>query len=188
MKLLAADPRVDVQLPDYHEATPLWSAVDEGCPLALKWMLAELGPRLEVSLHAEGRDRADGRDLTPLETAMAQNRHVEVDVLQRYIKDPELTRFQLREELGLLGADVAGLFALVVFGCDGLLQQRQGIVESNPAARFFRIAQLLPMELQMVLCHRVFGSRKENVNKGRRGCFQSSGSVLDLKRKKEKIK
>jgi len=65
----------------------------------------------------------------------------------------------MRVELGLLDELAAEMFALVVFVSDGLLQVNE--TTSTPAARFFRIATQLPLELQMVLCFRQVGSCKE---------------------------
>jgi len=48
-----------------------------------------------------------------------------------------------------------------VFCCDGLLQQvpaeRRALPERARWSRFMNIALRLPMELQMVLCNRLFG-------------------------------
>ena len=63
-------------------------------------------------------------------------------------------------ELGLLDDLAAEIFALVVFVSDGLLQIKDTTTPS-PAASFFTIATQLPLELQMVLCHRQVGSAKE---------------------------
>jgi len=52
------------------------------------------------------------------------------------------------------------MFALVVFVSDGLLEIKDTTTRT-PAARFFSIARRLPLELQMMLCHRVVGSAKE---------------------------
>ena len=65
----------------------------------------------------------------------------------------------MRVELGLVDEQAAGIFALVVFVSDGLLQIND--TSSSPAARFFSIAAQLPLELQMVLCFRQVGSGKE---------------------------
>jgi len=73
----------------------------------------------------------------------------------------------LRKKLGLLDELAAEVFALVVFLCDDLFQPKPAalISTSNPAAvlRFVVIVRRLPMELQMILCHRVVGSRKQNI-------------------------
>lgn len=54
------------------------------------------------------------------------------------------------------------LFALVIYLADGYLKisgEAEGNEENQPkASRFFALAAQLPMDLQMVLCNRVFGS------------------------------
>ena len=55
------------------------------------------------------------------------------------------------------------MFALVVFVSDGLLEIKDTTTRT-PAARFFSIARRLPLELQMMLCHRVVGSAKEIIS------------------------
>ena len=58
----------------------------------------------------------------------------------------------------------AEMFALVVFVSDGLLQvTHQDQSTPSLAARFLAMAVRLPLELQMVLCHRVVGSAKESI-------------------------
>jgi len=61
-------------------------------------------------------------------------------------------------ELGWYDVMAAEMFALTVFVSDELLQIE---VTTPTAARFFNIARRLPLELQMIICHRVVGSRKE---------------------------
>ena len=70
-------------------------------------------------------------------------------------------------KFGVLDKLAAEVFALTVFLCDDLLQLTPApVTSSNPATavtRFFTIISKLPMELQMVLCHRVVGSTKQNI-------------------------
>jgi len=66
----------------------------------------------------------------------------------------------VRLKLDLLDELAAEMFALVVFVSDGLLQINDSKT-TTPAARYFSIAAQLPLELQMVLCHRQMGSDKE---------------------------
>ena len=66
------------------------------------------------------------------------------------------------------------MFALVVFVSDGLLQIKD---TTPPAARFFRIASQLPLELQKVLCFRQVGSTKA----------KASLPFARSKRKKKKV-
>ena len=81
-----------------------------------------------------------------------------VALLERFKEKPEETRHQVRVEIGWYD-ELAEMFAVVVFVSDGLLE----IKDTTPslAARFFSIAALLPLELQMVLCNRLVGSGKE---------------------------
>ena len=64
-------------------------------------------------------------------------------------------------ELGWFDEMAAENFALVVFLCDGLLRIKGE--NMTAAARFFRVAKELPMELQMILCYRVVESNWENI-------------------------
>ena len=60
----------------------------------------------------------------------------------------------------------AEIFALTVFFCDGLLQLKPVLpnqVAAGGASRFCIVASKLPMELQMILCRRVVGSTKQNI-------------------------
>ena len=78
----------------------------------------------------------------------------------------------------------AEVFALIVFLCDGLLQIKPA---SHPLAFaaadcFFAIAAKLPLELQMILCHRVVGSMKQSIlHKESEVAFKSLATwLLDL--------
>jgi len=109
-----------------------------------------------------------------------QNGPLIADLLDAYNADPTATRQQLRELPDLRNPFIGALFALVIFHCDGLLSFTKKtkkclsaspptfpIFAKNPAkdraARFFYMAQGLPMELQMMLCNRAFGSMKDVV-------------------------
>ena len=83
-------------------------------------------------------------------------------LLERFKENPVEIRHAVRVELGCCDELAAEMFALVVFVSDGLLQIRD-TASSPPAARFFKIARKLPLELQMVLCQLVMGSPKETI-------------------------
>jgi len=59
------------------------------------------------------------------------------------------------------------MYALVIFFTDGHAQlgPSQKALPESAAARFFSIAAQLPLELQMVLCSRMFGSPRVIVPK-----------------------
>lgn len=91
----------------------------------------------------------------------SQNMIETAHLIRRYWDHPEETMHQVRVELRFSEEFAAEVFALVVFLCDGLLEIKDSIMTG--AARFFRMAQSLPMELQMVLCRRVVGSPADNI-------------------------
>ena len=95
--------------------------------------------------------------MTPLDMARDENHMEMTSMLEKFAANPAQTQYELREELGLPGSRASQIFALVVFLCLHIKQAEA----PTPAGRFFAIA-LLPMELQMVLCHRVAGLNKDN--------------------------
>jgi len=106
------------------------------------------------------------KDYSALEIASAEEKAEVVSLLERFVANPTQTRHEVRMKLGVLGELAAEVFALTVFLCDGLLQLNPafGSLPSNDGAvHFFAIASKMPMELQMVLCHRAVGSMKQNI-------------------------
>ena len=93
----------------------------------------------------------------------------------------KFVKFRMLDDLA------AEVFALTVFLCDDLLHLKP---TSHPAAtpdhatdptRFFAIVSKLPMELQMILCHRVVGSMKQNIlRKDSEAAFKSLARSLQL--------
>ena len=132
-------------------------------------------------LIASGTDRGDftrKRDVwigekwieyTVLEIAGEKGWPEVVSFLERFVTNPTQTRHELRVRLGVLDEQAAEIFALTVFLCDDLLFLKptsHAAATPDPAAvvaRFFSIASKLPMELQMMLCHRAVGSMKQNI-------------------------
>jgi len=74
----------------------------------------------------------------------------------------------------------------MVFLSDNLLRVKPATVSSPEAnspsiaaARFFRVTLELPLELQMVLCHRMFGSTKDVIrSKDSEGAFKRLAKVF----------
>lgn len=89
------------------------------------------------------------------------------ELCDRFKKDPKGTRLQLRRKLGICDEWMSGTFALIVFVSDKYLRLSSTCdfqeKKKKKTARFFSIARRLPMELQMVLCHRLVGSPKTNI-------------------------
>ena len=92
--------------------------------------------------------------------------------------EPTTTRQQLRELPELRDSFISDLFALVVFLCDDLLSVGAESSASD-TIRFFQIAQQLPMELQLILWYRVFGSGKDLIlTKHSEPAFKRLGKLL----------
>lgn len=82
------------------------------------------------------------------------------------------TKFRVSPELGLVQHYIADIYATIIFLCDGLLQfplqhQDENPNEESPTQarviRYFNIASQLPMEIQMLICHRTFNSAANNI-------------------------
>ena len=172
VQLLLKDSRVNTTIHDKSNRTPLWAAAFGDHRGVIERFIAsgrDLG-----DLGRKGRSYEDDQEYTVLE--ISRQKHWKVDVfrlLERFLKNPAQTRRDFRVRFGVLEELAAAeLYALTVFLCDGLLQLKpaQALVPSGPAAaptaaatRFFAMVSKLPMELQMILCHRVVGSKKQNI-------------------------
>ena len=122
-----------------------------------------------------------------MEIAGVQCKSNVVLLLTRATQNLSQTRLGLQVEFGLTDGLVADLFAAVVFLCDDLLRVKPQahlttrLFPSTNALsrRFFNIAVRLPMELQMILCHRAYDSHKENVLiKDSEAAFRSLAALL----------
>ena len=165
VRVLLKDPRVNIALDDEDGCTPLWHASSRGNHEVVEWLIASGRDLGDVSK----KGRYAGIEYTVIEIASKGNLTKVVSLLEKFLANPAQTRYKLRVKLGLLDECAAEVFALTIFMCDGLLQLKPALASatSNPAAtaatRFFTIASKLPMELQMLLCHRVVDSMKQNV-------------------------
>ena len=192
VRLLLRDPRVDVNLVDHDKRTSLW--------------LATFNLRVDVieRLLASGRHignlersaRYSGSYYSPLGiTKMMSQFQLTysgqirswaevVLVLKKFEANPAQTRHVLRVKLGVLDALAAEIFASTVFLCDGLLQLTPASpsdLNATAAIRFFAIAAKLPMELQMILCHRVIGSTKQHIlHRNSEYAFEDLGRILSI--------
>jgi len=155
VRLLLRDSRVDVNQPDLDGFSPLSNASYFGFVEIIKWWIVS---GREMDLGEPGNTQTDA-----IAAATEQGHTDVVDLLERFQENPEETRYGLRMEVGLHEDVAVEIFAITVFASDGLLQVKKNnyVAKPTPAARFFGIATQLPLELQMVLCHRFVGSAKE---------------------------
>ena len=138
------------------------------------------GPRHE-------RETLEWQDFTTLGIARETNHTEAVLLLEKFMANPAQTRHQLRVKLGVLDELAAEIFALVIFLCDDLLQLKPALaiaatdaITATNVTRFFIIIRRLPMELQMLLCHRAVSSRKQNITKTEsEAAFRSLARILN---------
>jgi len=184
---LLKDPRVNVKLADMDGRTPLWHAAYGERVEVIEWLIAarrDLG-----DLSKKGKDW--GEEYTVLEVSKLRNHHEIMRLVERFMTNPERTRHDVQAKLGMLGAVATEVFALTVFLCDGLLQLKPPAAGSTGATaagaaggiggalRFFTLASKLPMELQMILCHRVVGSVEDNIlSQDSEAAFKALARVL----------
>lgn len=157
VELMLGDPRVDANLADNIGDTPLFIAAYGGSLGVIERMIAS-GREIDWERTGEAHD-----DIwTSLEIADETGYYEIVDLLHRLRVDPGRTRDSLRVKFGMTSELVAGLFASTVFLCDGLLSRHPGATATS-RGRFFSVVERLPLELQMVICNRVYGSPRNSV-------------------------
>jgi hypothetical protein len=139
--------------------------VGSGHSAVIKWMVAMRG---ELNVEKKGQYWEN------YSTIIEMNKTEVATLLERFMVNRVQVRHEARAELGFPDSLAADLFAMVIFVCDGLLKVKVKVKAGRTrrstrrpeTARFFNIVQRLPMELQMILCHAVYNSGKENSFKG----------------------
>jgi hypothetical protein len=182
--LLLSHPQIDVNLTDASGNTPLMRACTHGQTACVELLLQH--PKLRDPHQANniGETPLDviisGSDLRILKVWISSGKEIPeewllwgneeedededlsvLELLAKYRTDSVETRREMRQEVGLY-KEVADLFAVVVFLCDGLYRiRRKQEKRRTKEARFFGIVSQLPMEMQMIVCHRVMGLSKD---------------------------
>jgi len=182
IEVLLRDPRVNVNLADDQSMTPLWKAVSDNQGDVVRRLLAS---RHRIDVHLRGKVFPSGAEVSPLEVGEARGHLELVELLRRFISDEDLTRHELRVELGFPEARSVELCALIVLLCDDYLVVRgnggeAGGEGSSPETtrRFFAMVTRLPLELQKILCLRAFGSTRSGIR-----CKQSELGFCCILRK-----
>lgn len=151
VRAMLNDPRVDLNAFRPTKRTPLQGAAAMGNLSILKWWVVS-GREMDLGEPGEESDLV----CYPGKSGYLANAAEVTAFIQRPRENPKQVRFEAWQELGLSHELSCELFAQTIFVGDGFLK----LVPENPdhrAARFFRIALMLPMELQMTLCFRVMG-------------------------------
>ena len=173
--LLLTDERVDPNTKSENDpSSPLWFASQNGFLHLVRLMLAS-----ERSVDTRIMSDFDNR------TASQQARwaatqppwsHIEfddherrrrdcpliADLIEAYEGNPLEVRWQLRFSPGIRERYTGHMLAVVVFFSDGYLEI--GTEISSSAKRFFALCACLPLDLQMVVCNRMFRSGKSVVS------------------------
>jgi len=190
VELLLAQPNINVNLrlrQDRNKLTPLMYACQNRCTRVLCLLLND--PRTDLTLTGsndftvldecvnigfiEGVELilASGRHIAPcaifiglIHGPWAERREARA-LITRFEAEPELMRHKLRLKLKTPQTFTLQLFAIIVFLCEGLLNFKSGHTENLDleACRFIGMAVRLPMELQMILCNRVYGLAADNI-------------------------
>jgi len=167
VRVMLKDSRVDITLADNNECTPLWYASNFGHHGVIERLIAS-GRDLEDVKNKKGMNLF-GEEYTALEIAIFKEHDSVVLLLEKFIADPVSTRQEIHTKYGIGDSIAVSLFSLVVFLCDDFLRLTERSLNTTTlprehfASRFFVIAKKLPMELQMILCHRASNSYKDNV-------------------------
>jgi len=172
VSLLLADTRIDPNKPKKDQSTPLLYASQNGHLVVVQHLLAsgkEIDTKMRPAFNnktAAEQGRAMGTtDMDDDETEEAYERSKTngplcADLIDEYERDPVAVRHRLRRQPGLREYFIGHLFALVVFHSDSFV-----VINERPAhpdsISFFRICARLPLEIQMIICNRVFGCPKD---------------------------
>ena len=182
VSLLLADSRTDDKKPNRNQASPLFVASQNGQLSMVQLLLAsgrEVNTRIKTIVSPQNWSNKTAAEMARFqgtrgkeagesdEDYSRRNRNgpLIATLLDSFDLDPATTSQQLRELPEFRDSFISDLFALVVFLCDDFLTPcaASSSITFHKAARFFQIAQSLPIELQMVLCNRAFGVGKDIV-------------------------
>jgi len=173
VSLLLTDPRIDVNAVDRHNSTPLWYAAQNG-HLGVVQLLLASDKDINTKTKSTWNSTVAAQYARWAATQPKWEGYTDDDperrrrdcpiiaaLIDEYEKAPKPVRDRLRQLPGVRGHFIGQAFALVVFYSDNFVRLRAG--KHGDISRFLRLCKLLPMDLQMVLCNRLFGSGRNVV-------------------------
>jgi len=173
--MLLLDARVDPNSLAEESTSPLWM-LSQGCFLEGARILLASERQIDTTTicTATGNTAAQqGRAMSaeeqePEESLEDHNRRITngslvADLIDEYERDSMSVRHRLRRTPGIRNFYIVHTFAVVVFFCDGFLRINGATTPSSGVERFFKICSRLPLELQMIICNRMFGSPNDLV-------------------------
>jgi len=154
------------------QCTPLWYASQEGHLVVVQHLLAS-GREIDTKMRCTFNNKTAAEQGRAMGTADKEDHETEEDfqrsktnaplcaeLLKEYECDPVTVRHRLRRRPGLREHFIGHLFALVVFHSDSFAVTNERTAPSD-TRRFFKMTPRLPLEIQMIICNRVFGSAKD---------------------------
>ena len=194
--LLLEDDRIDVNRPNSLHSSPLWLAAQNGHLMVVQLLLMSgrdvntamksMGDEqvwanksaAEIARFQAARDEKDEWETLEEFTLSKGHGIIIAEWIERFEEDPEAIRRALRVLPGLRDRLIGEVFALAVFLADEFVVLCGHDGESEATRRFFEVAAVLSMDMQMVLCNRVFGSAKELVlSKNSEPAFQKFAKI-----------
>jgi len=82
-------------------------------------------------------------------------------LLRQFATNAGGTRKAMRLKTGWYDRQAAMRFSVIVFVCDRLLEIKKNANETDPTVRFLRMVGRLPLDLQMMTCHRLVNSQRD---------------------------
>lgn len=155
---LLCDPRVDANVVDDACNSALWYACYYGLLEVVELLMV-----MRWGLAADQKSVVGSMDALAI---AIDNGHSDVAaIMEVFTKDRERARRIINTKLGIFDRQAAATYASVVFLSDGLLKIAPAVASEKGvnAARFFAIAEKLPLDLQMILSRRVADSVKQFV-------------------------
>jgi len=154
VKLLLEDKRVNVNLPNRAKHPPIWFAVAFGYLMIVKWVLAS---NYEIKFDKSLKDVTKARGYNEI-----------ASLLEQYTTKPKTIKARIKKELEQPEIYIGQVFAMIVLvsdeyytfnqNPDDLEEDKEEYQRRMSVIRFFKLAIKLPMELQMIISHRLFGS------------------------------
>ena len=186
VSFLLKQPSIEVNKPEPHGNTALMTACGKGDLDCVRLLMQHPGlvdsrkdgmTSLEMAVSGGKKDivrwwiaagyEIDTRDLRRFLVRASGDKLEIKRLVTDFEADPDLVSQQLSFEFKLPVA-AAHLFALVIFATDGYLAAPPALSVQDPLYRFLQMVGRLPMEVQMIVCHRWLGSMGTYISLERR--------------------
>jgi hypothetical protein len=191
VSMLLADPRIDINLPSVDQSTPLWFASQNGHLDVVQRILGcgrDVDTERKTVAGNAGWNNTTAaewaavvwkrREPSPTESLTMFNRRQKncpaiAELITSFRANPDKVR-QLQQLRGVREPLIGEVFAMVILLSDHFVTFKEKKEDSQEeekeekdhnnyenTRRFLEIASRFPMDLQMVLCNRLFSSPKD---------------------------